>query len=247
MVILAESKQQLSYMLKRLGEKVLVLQFPQELTKEITVQIQFYHDLFKSHPLEGILQVIPAMNTLSIRYNPLIITETAIEEFLNSNQSNEKMEDFGSPKKIYVPIVFGGKYSPDLKEVSEILKIKEKKIIDEIVGQEFYVYLNGFIAGFPYMGEINSDLSLPRKKVPRLQVPAGSVAIANNMCTIYTVESPGGWNLIGWTPMNIFDFSVSPPNRVNVGDYICYKLITSTEAENWDENMQKEWDQQWNQ
>jgi inhibitor of KinA len=115
-----------------------------------------------------------------------------------------------------------------------------------ICSKAYYVYMIGFIAGLPYMGDLDKRLMFPRKSNPRLKVPRGSVAIANQMTDIYTIESPGGWHIVGWTPMEIFNIKLDPPNLLQAGDYVKYEPISAELARGWDCQLQKEWDAGWN-
>lgn len=238
--------ERVTYKVTRMGERIIVLTFPQELSNEIRLQIKFYYDLFHTNPLNGVLQVIPAMNTFSIKYNPLMITESKILDFIENHPPCKKSDLVSTSNRVYVPIAFGEDYSLDLNEVSEKTGIFKERIIEKMINKDFYIYLTGFIAGTPYLGEIDPDIRLPRRSVPRLKVPEGSIGIANNMCTIYTIESPAGWSIIGWTPMKLFNPLKNNPNRANIGDYIYFKPISIEEAKNWDENMQEKWDLRWN-
>lgn len=230
-----------------MGERILILTYPQEISNEIRFHIKFYHDLFHATPLAGVLQVIPAMNTISIRYNPLIITEAEILDFIEKHPPGKEKNDTMTSKRVYVPIAFGEEYSLDLNEIAIKCGLSRDRVIEKMLDRDFYVYLTGFIAGTPYIGEIDPALGLPRRAMPRLKVSEGSIAIANNMCTIYTIESPGGWNIIGWTPMKLFNPFKSIPTTAKMGDCIHFKRITPEEAKHWDETRQEKWDRQWNQ
>lgn len=239
-------KREVAYKIHRMGERIIMLTYPQEITKEISYEIKFYNKLFLQNRLKGILQVIPAMNTLSIRYNPLVVTEAEILEFIQDHPPIIVEEASIDSKIVYVPISFAEEYALDLNEVAGKSGISNDKVIEKMLNRDFYVYLTGFIAGTPYLGEVDSAIELPRKNMPRLKVAAGSVGIANNMCTIYTLETPGGWNIIGWTPMKMFNYLTVPPTRVSIGDYVRFKEIPVEEAKDWDENRQEKWDKEWN-
>ncbi|MGG0716789.1 allophanate hydrolase subunit 1 [Robertmurraya massiliosenegalensis] len=236
-----------TYTVRRMGERIITLTYPQEISNEIRFQIKYYHDLFHTIPLTGVLQVIPAMNTISIRYNPLIITESEILDFIENHPPRKEENHAMTSRRVYVPIVFGDEYSLDLNEIANKCGLSRDRVVEKMIDRDFYVYLTGFIAGTPYIGEIDADIALPRRAMPRLKVSEGSIAIANNMCTIYTIESPGGWNIIGWTPMKLFNAFKSIPNTANMGDCIHFKRITPEEAKHWDDNRQEKWDHQWNQ
>ncbi|RYL92768.1 5-oxoprolinase subunit PxpB [Sporolactobacillus sp. THM7-4] len=228
-----------------MGEQIIILKFDDVLSIELNQKIQRYAQAIKEKKIKGIKNLITAMNTLSIVYDPRCICEQRLKELLLkiSIKSHERNES-GYPV-IHIPITFDEKYAPDLLYISEQTGLSKEAIIKVIISKTYYVYMIGFIAGIPYMGNLDRRLIVPRRSSPRVRVPKGSLAIANQMINIYTIESPGGWHLIGWTPMNVFNAKRDPPCLISAGTYVKYEPISVQEAETWNETRQREWDAEW--
>ena len=148
------------------------------------------------------------------------------------------MEDnYKEDKKIIkIPVCIDEEYSLDLKEISHKLKIDENEIINSFIFKEYFCYMTGFIAGMPFMGDIDSKIRLNRLETPRVKVPKGSIGITEQFCNIYTFESPGGWNIVGNTPVEIFDkLNINDPAKVKPGDQVTFYKINKKEYLNWNE------------
>ena len=149
-----------------------------------------------------------------------------------------KIEDFGEVDKriVKIPVCVDEQFSLDLKRLSEKLKINENEIIKSFLSKEYFCYMTGFIAGMPFMGDVNESLRLNRLETPRVKVPKGSIGITEQFCNIYTYDSPGGWNIIGNTPVEIFDkFKVDDPVKIRPGDSVIFYKINKKEYSNWNE------------
>ena len=149
-----------------------------------------------------------------------------------------KIEDFGEVDKriVKIPVCIDEEFSLDLKRLSEKLKINENEIIKSFLSKEYFCYMTGFIAGMPFMGDVNESLRLNRLETPRVKVPKGSIGITEQFCNIYTYDSPGGWNIIGNTPVEIFDkFKVDDPVKIRPGDSVIFYKINKKEYSNWNE------------
>jgi KipI family sensor histidine kinase inhibitor len=128
-------------------------------------------------------------------------------------------------KIVEIPILYGGEYGPDLSFVADCAKLSENEIISIHSETLYRVYMIGFTPGFPYLGILDSKLHISRRETPRNSIPAGSVAIAEGQTGIYPVESPGGWHIIGKTPVALFDFNLNPPTLVSIGDSVKFVPI----------------------
>ena len=140
---------------------------------------------------------------------------------------------FPEPKLTRIPVVYGGLYGPDLEEVAEYLRISPEEVIRLHCSKPYFIYMIGFMPGFPYMGELPEALVTPRLKTPRLLVPAGSVAIAQKQTGIYSMESPGGWQILGRTPVKLFDPEKEPPALLQMGDLVQFYPISEKEFKEW--------------
>jgi inhibitor of KinA len=132
-----------------------------------------------------------------------------------------------------IPVHYGGDFGPDLEKVAEYLCLTPKEVIQLHCSKPYFIYMIGFMPGFPYMGELPDALVTPRLKTPRLSVPAGSVAIAQKQTGIYPVESPGGWQIIGRSPVQLFDPEKEPPALLRMGDLVQFFPISKKEFDEW--------------
>ena len=146
--------------------------------------------------------------------------------------NDDKLES----NKIQIPVCCDENFSLDIKRLEEKLKINRDKIYEKFFGKEFFCYMTGFIAGMPFLGDLENELQAKRLETPRVKVPKGSVGLTEQFANIYTFESPGGWNIIGNTPLNIFDSSKEKdPNLINPGDTIIFERITKNQYQNYNE------------
>ena len=153
-----------------------------------------------------------------------------IESLKINNEQNTKN------KKIEIPVCCEENFSLDIKRLEEKLKISNEKIFENFFNKEFFCYMTGFIAGMPFLGDLDKNMRVERLETPRVKVPKGSIGITEQFANIYTFESPGGWNIIGNTPLNIFDNSKEiDPNLINPGDTIIFKRITKKQYQNFNE------------
>ncbi len=182
----------------------------------------------RENPPAGIDDIVLCYKSVGVYFNPQIIGLEGVKEYVRSNLSRV-VEGTEKPKRISIPIYYGGSYGPDLNRLAELLDITEDQIINYHSRKTYTVRNIGFLPGFPYMGRLSSKLVVPRKKTPVLKVAAGSVAIAGNMTGIYPFDSPGGWHVIGWTPLKMFDLGREEPCLLKPGD----KVKFTVQQEQW--------------
>ena len=138
--------------------------------------------------------------------------------------------------KILIPVCCDENFSPDIKRLEEILKIGRDVIYEKFFGKEFFCYMTGFIAGMPFLGDLENELQAKRLETPRVKVPKGSIGLTEQFANIYTFESPGGWNIIGNTPIEVFDSSKEDkPNLINPGDTVIFKKISKEKYLNYEQ------------
>jgi inhibitor of KinA len=142
-------------------------------------------------------------------------------------------------RKVRVPVVYGGEYGPDLNHVARFHKLTEEQVVRLHSESEYRVYMIGFVAGFPYLGAVPDEIATPRLETPRLKVPAGSVGIAEKQTGIYPCEAPGGWQIIGRTPLELFDSLRQPPALVEPGDIVKFGPISEEEFKTIRESVLK--------
>lgn len=229
-----------------MGEQILIVQFEEILSIENNQMMQDFADVIKSLNIQGVKDIVKGMCNLSILYDPLLINFEQLQDKLRHIDFTEVSGREKESRTLHIPVVFDEQHGLDLPALAKKLAFSEEEIIEMITSDAYYVYMIGFIAGLPYMGNLDERITVPRKSNPRVKVPKGAVAIANQMTSIYTVESPGGWHLVGWTPMDIFDGTKNPPNLIKAGDYVKYEPISAEAAHKWNSQVQKEWNQLWN-
>ena len=175
-----------------------------------------------------ILNCVPSYNKILIQYNPLLKNKKKIIKYINSIPINSKKLPLKS-KIIRIPICYDEEFALDMSNVSDLKKISSNEIISLHLNKTLHVFMIGFMPGLPFMGMIDSKLSLPRKLDPRLNVVKGSVGIVNNLCVIYPNNTPGGWNIIGRTPIDIFNMNKNKKNLIYPGDNIKFFQVSKKE------------------
>ena len=220
--------------ISNLGDASVYCDFGNEVNEKINSNVINYFKHLKRNKINGITNITPSYNKLIISFDLEVINFEKLKDKIKKiNLENIEKEE---KKIVKVPIFIDDEFSLDLKRLSNKLKITEKQIISSFLSKEYFCYMTGFIAGMPFMGNIDSNIRLYRLETPRVKVPKGSIGITEQFCNIYTFESPGGWNIIGNTPMKIFDkFNKSNPVKINPGDSVIFYQINKNEFLKWNE------------
>jgi len=214
--------------ISNLGDAALYCDFGSEINKEINLNVIKYFKNLKLLKLEGITNITPSYNKLIISFDLSVINFKNLEEKIKKMRIEEINNE--DSKTINIPICTDEEFSLDLKRLSEKLKIDQNEIIKSFFDKEYFCYMTGFIAGMPFLGDIDTKIRLQRLETPRVKVPKGAVGITEQFCNIYTFESPGGWNIIGNTPVKIFDKSNErDPVKINPGDKVNFYEISKNE------------------
>jgi len=220
--------------ISNLGDAALYCDFGKEVNKDTNTKVIKYFKSIKKEKIEGINNLTPSYNKLIVSFD-LKKTNYSNVKRLIENLSVDIQGDLKS-NKIEIPVCIDKNFALDMQRLEEKLKISREKIYESFFNKEFFCYMTGFIAGMPFLGDLDADMRAKRLETPRVKVPKGSVGITEQFANIYTFESPGGWNIIGNTPLNIFDSSnEKDPNLVNPGDLVRFKEITKNEFENYNE------------
>lgn len=194
-----------------LGDSAVLVQLGDEIDLTINQRVHTLANLITTSAVNGIIETVPAYATLLVHYDSLSLSLTQIKNILREKLTQIQENESRKSRLVEVPVRYGGELGPDLETVAAQLGLRIEDVI-RIHSEKIYtVYMMGFTPGYPYMGKLDDKLIMPRLETPRTHVPAGTVAIAGSQTGIYSIESPGGWNLIGWTPLKLFDpFSDSP-------------------------------------
>ncbi len=212
-----------------LGDRGLLVEFGGEISKEINYKVRRMHLGIRHASIEGIIETIPTYRSLLIVYNPLIIPLEKLKKEIKVIEMESMDISLPEPRLIKIPVLYGGSYGPDLEFVANYHHISQDEVIHLHCSTTYLVYMIGFMPGFPYMGELPEKLITPRLKTPRISVPKGSVGIAQRQTGIYPMDSPGGWQILGRTPVELFDPNQEPPSLLQMGDLVQFYQISEKE------------------
>jgi len=217
-----------------LGDAALYCDFGEKVNKEINLNvINFFKNLQKLK-IKGITNISPSYNKLIISFDLSQTNFSALKDIVLSIKS----EDFQNEESenIKIPICFDEEFTLDLNRLSSNLNISEEDILNKFLEKNYYCYMTGFIAGMPFLGDIDKNIRFKRLETPRVKVPKGAVGITEQFCNIYTFESPGGWNIIGNTPVKVFNkLNLKNPALIKPGDKINFFKISKKEYLNWND------------
>ena len=220
--------------ISNLGDAALYCDFGKEINKDTNSQVIKYFKTIQIKNINGVNNLTPSYNKLIISFDLKKTNYENLKKIIEDLDINS-VENL-SKKKIEIPVCCNENFSLDIKRLEGKLKLNREKIFENFFNKEFFCYMTGFIAGMPFLGDLDKNMRIERLETPRVKVPKGSVGLTEQFANIYTFESPGGWNIIGNTPLSIFDnFKEIEPNLINPGDTIIFKRITNEEYKNHNE------------
>lgn len=215
-----------------MGDRALLVKFGDTIDLGINRKVHVLCNAVEQAKIDGAEECVPAYASILVYYDPL---KTSYEQLVFKLKDLEpKLDEFSAKmetRKLVIPTVYGGEFGPDLSIVAKYHDFTEEEVIRIHSEQEYMVYMIGFIEGFPYMGKVPDTIATPRLENPRLKIQAGSVGIAGNQTGIYPCESPGGWQIIGRTPLILFNSFAQQPALFKPGDQCKFKPITGAEFE----------------
>jgi KipI family sensor histidine kinase inhibitor len=225
------------------SEDSLQIQFEQKICPEVNSRISAFVKTFEyiAKDIAGVLEVLPTYCSVSIYFDEAICQISLLKDLAQKalqKSEEEKTESTDSARTITIPVCYEDQeFAPDLEKVALHAKLSKEEVIKLHSSSDYLIYMMGFLPGFPYLGGMNPQLETPRLETPRTKIPAGSVAIGGAQTGLYPVESPGGWNIIGRTPLRLFDVKRKPFFLYEAGDKIRFLPITREEFENFDESL----------
>jgi len=210
------------------GDTALAVEFGDRVDRALSAMVVGLGKRVDAARLTGVVETVPTFRSLLVHYNPLSTSASRLRTQIDALLTDGTDEQ--STGRLWrVPACYEGDLAPDLEEVATRTGLTCSEVITTHTAERYYVYMLGFLPGFPYMGDLPEPLRLPRRKSPRVKVPAGSVSIALDMTAVYSFESPGGWHLIGRTPVCFFDTRRMPPAMLQPGDEVCFEAVSRTE------------------
>ena len=206
------------------GDRALVVEFGDRIDRMLSDAVLRLDASLRSCIINGVVETVPTFRSLMVHYDPLVTTRADLERAITSLLDDAP----GSPVAAtlwHIPVCYEGGFAPDLAEVARLTGLDPGEVVALHSGTRYHVYMLGFLPGFPYMGDLPHQLALPRRADPRVRVPAGSISIATTLTAIYPYESPGGWHLLGTTPIRLFDCGRARPALLAPGDAVLFEPI----------------------
>ena len=220
--------------ISNLGDAALYCDFGEEVNKEINSEVINYFKNIKEKNIPEITNMAPSYNKLIITFDLNLTNFDKLKEKINN--ITLKNYDDSKNRLIKIPICCDDEFALDFDRLEQNLRISKDEILKNFFSKEYFCYMTGFIAGMPFLGDINESIRLKRLSTPRVKVPMGSVGITEKFCNIYTFESPGGWNIIGNTPLKVFNkLNLNDPSLIKPGDKVSFYKISKQEYLNWNE------------
>jgi inhibitor of KinA len=220
--------------ISNLGDTAIYCDFGTEVNKKINFEVIKYFKAIKEKDIKGVINLTPSYNKLIVSYDLRVTNFKEIKDKIENLEVNEIQEI--ATKKLEIPVCCDVLYSLDMERLEKKLNLSKEKILENFFNKEYFCYMTGFIAGMPFLGDLEENMRVQRLETPRVKVPKGSVGLTEQFANIYTFESPGGWNIIGNTPLNVFDSSKeNNPNLINPGDLVTFKQITLDKYNNYNE------------
>jgi len=216
-----------------MGDRSLLVELGDEISLSVNQRVGELFLTLERHRIDGVVEAIPCYRSLLIIYDPLKITLPTLQDRIKDLRGTMNGIQIPKPRTVKIPVLYGGEYGPDLVWVARYHKISPEEVIRLHTGSTYHVYGIGFAAGYAYMGSLPEELVTPRRETPRTIVPQGSVGIAQKQTGIYPVESPGGWQIIGRTPLKLFDPTRLPPTPLEMGDLVRFFPIREEEMAHW--------------
>jgi inhibitor of KinA len=226
-----------------ISEKAVTLEFGTGINEKAMHLVNAFNELVCRQPFPGLLTTVPAYTTLSIFFDPLQAAKTnmpgrnCLEKVSNYLQQLQKITTKNKSSvhhTITIPVCYGGKFGPDMEEVAQLNNLTPDEVTRLHGSVTYLVHMIGFVPGFAYLGGMNPTIAAPRKATPRAAIPAGSVGIAGEQTGVYPLQTPGGWQLIGRTPVKLFNVNLPQPSLLKAGDKVIFKSMTPEEFEHYE-------------
>ena len=208
------------------GDRALVVEFGDRVDRALSDDVLRLDASLRSSGIPGVVETVPTFRSLMVHYDPTVTSRADLEGAIAGRL--DRRSGLRSDATLWrVPVCYEGEFAPDLAEVARLAGLTMSEVVALHSAASYHVYMLGFLPGFPYLGDLPHRLALPRRADPRLRVPAGSVSIATTLTAIYPYESPGGWHLIGATPIRLFDPERPRPALLAPGDIVQFEPISS--------------------
>lgn len=217
--------------LKPVGDRAVLLEFGNKIEEAVNCRVMSWEKRIRRANVPGINELVPAFTSLLVCYDPLVTDYREVSDAVKGLAAEQEPEERTTGKMVLIPVCYGGIYGEDLGFVAEHAGMTEDEVIRLHSGRDYRIYMLGFLPGFPYLGGMDERIAAPRLASPRTKIPAGSVGIGGEQTGIYPMESPGGWQLIGRTPLTLFDPGQEGNMLYEAGDILRFVPVTPEEYE----------------
>jgi len=207
------------------GDRALYVELGNAISPEVNARVRALLAAIDKASIAGVQGLAPTYASILVYYNPLEISLGQLKDRLSQLAANAGEASQVTTRVVEIPTLYGGEHGPDLDFVASHNRLSPKEVVDIHTATDYLVYMVGFNPGFPYLGGMSDKIATPRLSTPRIRVPAGSVGIAETQTGIYPLDSPGGWRLIGRSPVRMFDPSREPPALAQAGDRVRFVSI----------------------
>ena len=209
------------------GDQAMIVELGDSVSPQTNSRVQNLTSAIEKAELPGVYDLMPTYRSLLIYYDPLMISAQELQAAVERIEANLGDQPLENPRVVHIPTLYGGEYGPDLEFVAKHTELTKEEVVATHSGTDYLVYMIGFSPGFPYLGGLPQRLKTPRLETPRTVIPAGSVGIAEGQTGVYSVDSPGGWRLIGRTPLKLFYPTAEFPALLRAGDHVRFVPIAA--------------------
>ena len=224
------------------GEGALVVMFEEKIDQMTNQKVQFLYRKLRKLKIKGLKEGIPSYCSLLLFYDPMVISYNKLRFIITRIREEKQSMELSENKIVEIPVCYGGSFGEDLETVATYSGLSQEEVVTIHTQTCYPVYMVGFLPGFPYLGGLDSRIHTPRLANPRIEIPAGSVGIGGEQTGVYPLASPGGWQLIGRTPLKLYDSSLADPVMLRAGDSVRFVKITPNEYEEIANQMKRESD-----
>lgn len=230
----------MNYAFTPLGEGAIVIEAGTEIHEEVQKRVRAIAALLEAEPPVWMVEFTPAFTTVAVFFNPLAASYETVKSHIEAMLPRIGEAAASPSRTVEIPVCYGGEFGPDLDFVAEHNGLTPEQVIDIHMSGTYSVSMIGFAPGFPFISGMSEKIAAPRRETPRLRIPERTVGIAGKQTGVYPIETPGGWQLIGRTPIRLFRPEQSIPSLLRAGDNISFRRMTKAEYDAWKEELHAE-------